>query len=404
MKLKIALLLTLALTCLFLFSCDNQNNDIVQNGIVIEDSVPQSSFSEETCKHARDVISSLLKEYYEKSTGASLPPATLEKIQLESKKIAEATMKGPIKEEGYLSILSYLEKNKSTIVDSVISESKSILTIKSLYRELSSLVDSNYLGYTAYSLMLYYYDYQYNECMQRYEKYGYSFLLEDASKAQQSKSIFENDVGAKGFCEASKAFFFASELFYSEIYNDTTLASFTNEEILILIQGASFALHDITPRGYELLLSYIPTSSEVDYFSRLFDKAKENGDLSILANKINDVTGFISYLQKSLTSDQCEYIRKKDTEGLILSLMRNLDKEGWELFESATNITLSNEDYNQIATDEFKEAYGNFLSSKVYTLEELKGEIKGNNASNALKGYIAGIMPAFAYLINYDKN
>lgn len=401
MKLKVGIFIAVILSALFLLSCDKSGDTELKNGIEIEEDAPYSP-SEEVRQRAENSIFTLVKGYYQKTATESLPDNTISKIKTESGKIRALTEKYPLTEKQYTDFIACLEKNTDIIIDVCAAEEADPSKMKALYKELSAVSSEEYVGNTAYNLLLYYYDYKYNESMDRYSSYGYSFLLEDAEKFKADKSVLENEIGADSFLEATEMFFFFSELFCGGAHESDALSIFTDEEILVLLKSIHFNLDNVTENGYKLLLSYIPSQESGGYIQRLFHKTKENGDITVIAAKMKSMLSLLSVCQESLTEKDSEYIRNGDTSGLISSLLESFDSEDFALFEDVTSMSLKNGDYNAVATEIYGENYTKYLSSvETCTLDGLKAA-GGENRLKALKGYIAGVCPALAYLIDHD--
>lgn len=396
------LLFLLALSALFSVSCGDGDAPVVQNGILIEADAP-AAFSEEVQVRAENAIYALMKGYFEKTVSPTLPEKTLEKLRAESKAVTALTQKHPLTEKQYVELIACVEENTDAILSYLSEPMADMAQIKALYRALSAPTDADYVGDTVYHILSYAYDYKYRECMERYEAYGYAFLLEDAERFLAEKTVLEVEVGKEGFADATKSFFFFAELFESGIAEAGMMDSFTDEELLVLLKNIDLGMESITPAGYELLLSYIPSSAEGDYFSRLLQAAKENGDTTLLAGKMGDALRLFSLCLEKTAAEDCRYVRAGDAVGLIGSTMEKFDGEDWALFAAVTAVEPKNADYDRIAAEAFGEAYAAYVAQiEVCTLAELKQSVGTEKFSKALKGYVAGICPVLVYGMSHD--
>ena len=306
-------------------------------------------------------------------------------------------------EAQYVDLIACVEENTDVILSCLSEPTADMAQIKALYRALSAPTDADYVGDTVYHILSYAYDYKYRECMERYEAYGYAFLLEDAERFLAEKTVLEVEVGKEGFADATKSFFFFAELFESGIAEAGMLDSFTDEELLVLLKNIDLGMQGITPAGDELLLSYIPSSAEGDYFSRLLHAAKENGDTALWASKMGDALRLFSLCLEKTAAEDCRYVREGDAVGLIGSVMEKFDGEDWALFAAVTAVELHNADYDKIAAEMFGEAYTAYIADvEVCTLERLRQSAGGEDFAKALKGYVAGICPALVYGMSHD--
>ncbi len=402
MKIKLVLFAILAICATLLFSCTENDKEIVQNGIDIQDST-SIPYSEETDKRAENVIYSLLEHYAKKKAPSSLPEATISKLKSEAEKIQELTKKQPLAEAQYLEMIDAFEKEGFKVIDELTNEPYSLVSTKELYKVLSKKIGAEYTGNMAYHFSLYYYDYKYQENIKNYEKYGYSFLKEDAEKMLNEKNTVISHIGIDNFTLAVNAFFFFSELSLNGAHESSQLQGFTNEEVLIFLKHIRFSKININENGWELLLSYIPVSNEGTYFSKILAKMKENGDIIGLAAVMNDFVSLCASWQNSLTESDAEQIKKMDYLQIIISAFRQFSDNDWTLFEKITTLNLSCDAYMAIAGEEFGEEFNGYCeSTTTYSLSELRASLGNDDFLKTLEGYFAGICPAFSYLFNYD--
>ncbi len=395
------LILLLLLAAFLLVSCDSEEPTL-QNGILIEADTP-APYSEALQARAENAVLALVQGYYEKTVSATLPELTMEKIRAESKTVAQITKQHALSEQQYTALIACVEQNTERILALCTAASGELSEIKALYKELSVLTTPAYVGTTAYRILSHVYDYKYRECMERYEKYGYAFLLADAERLLQEKNTLQAGIGEQGFAEAAKTFFFFAELLEGGALEEDMIASFTDEEILALLQGVDFGMDSITPDGFALLLSYVPTSPEGGYLARLLQAAKENGDAALLAEKMGDALRLLGVCRDKLDVTDCHYVRERDVRGMLQAAVQKFEEKDWALLASVSDIALHRADYDQIAATEFGADYLAYLASvKVCTLDELKQSVGGEDFLKVWKGYVAGICPALAYGMSDD--
>ena len=391
---RAVLLVLLASLALVLFSCSEDK--IVQNGIEISEGA--SSYSPETKARAQDVIFSLLKGYLEKTTAVSLPQATLDSLSAHAERVRVITEGQPMTEQQYCEMLSLLEKEGERVIDELVSGEASEATL-SLYRELSLLVSPDYVGKTLYHTVDYIYEYKYEENMRDYEQYGYEFLLIDAMALQRERQILQKDIGESSFSSATRAFYFVAALAKGGVHEQEVLSGFSDEEILLLVKSIRFSLGEITPEGWELLLSHLPATDNGSYASRLLAKAKENGDVGKLSSVMGEMLALLASCRESLDTADVEHIRGMDAAALLKNAFEELDQEDWQRLERITTVPLVSADYEAVAAEYFGEDFTAYAAEITpATIEELRQSVGTEDFSKTLEEYIAGISPALSYV------
>ncbi len=389
----------LAACFLLVLSSCGEDDAVIKNGIEITDKAP--SYSENTEKRAKDAIYSLLEYYTKRSTGVEEVPPKLEKtLGAHTEKIYGVTRLSPISEVEYLRIVEIIEENAAQAIDGIFSEEKNYDLALKLYEDISDIATADYVGVTAYHVLVYSYDFRYEEKMRDYEESGFGFLKEEAEALLSERNVLVG-IGAESFSDAVGALNFASALFSEGAHEENGLDGFSDEELLILIQNASFALDGINADGWKLLLSYIPAEETGTYISRLFAKAKSNGDVGAIAENMNEVTALLSEFKNSLGVDDMKLVREWSAQKLVKSFLSSLDDEGWARLERLSAAELKSEDYVYLAKDYFGEDFVKYLETiSPKTAAELRESLETDSFFKTLEGYIAGISPALSYLLN----
>ena len=157
-----------------------------------------------------------------------------------------------------------LEKVKSAseaVVDEVFAYPESggtenaLSKTKALYLDLSATVGVDYVGETLYDLCVYLYQYQYDETMANYEKYGYPYLKLDAERYQAEQIALKNGIGKRNFTTLLKSGFAFADLLLSEGLQSDKISAFTDTEILLFLQNLGFSSLSVTEEGWQLILS-----------------------------------------------------------------------------------------------------------------------------------------------------
>ena len=394
----ILLLAVFACAVIMLFSCSSGEKPIVQSGIEITET-QNGKIDEETDKRAEAAIFSVLEYYCQKTMASTLPPKLIQTLKNEAERIQGATKEHPVSVKRYESLVSALENDGRAVVDEITDPSGGYVRTMELYNTLSRELGSEYVGNTLYSIFVCLYDYSYESKMEDYGEYGYAFLLEDAKAVLAKKATLINNVGKESFSQAVKALFFVSRLIEGGAHESDTLKSFTDEEILLLIDHMELSLEKIDEKGWELLLSYIPASREGTYISYLWACAKDNKDISTFASVMPDIISLLLSAKDSLDTLDAEHIRNMDGQALLANAFCKFGNKEWALFEKITSVPISDL-YNQASSEYLKEEFDIYCEQlKTYTLDELKASVGREDFFKILEGYIGSKSYALSYLM-----
>ena len=386
-----------------LFGCV-ERAPTVQNGLVVTPSI-REPYSTETEEYAQEVLYDLLAQYFRKTVMQILPETIMQKLRAQAVNIQKITADASLPEAQYVQCMQFLESHVDEYTDALSRLEKGervegdFETLKQAYTNLVSKMGADALGATIYALCIYRYDYEYETCMERYEKYGYAYLKADAEALAQDKKILQEEVGQDNFASVMQMGCLLSNLFFGGAFEEGRLASFTDHEILALLQEPSFSSIKISEKGWELLLSYLQiTLPSESYFGKLFLKACENGDIYVFSMQMENFLKLLSSIQKELTIEQTVYLKENKTKKVISSIFASFGAEEWGLFEEITTLDLHKADYEEIAESLYGEGYQNYRD-KVNTssLDDLKNMAGTDDFLEGFKGYVAKISPAIAY-------
>lgn len=386
-----------------LFSCV-QKPPTVQNGVIVTPSVILP-YSVETNEYAEGVIFDMLERYFQKTVTSNLPEASIQTLKTQAKNIQKITADTLLTEEQYLECIRFLEENSERYVDALArvekgtSEEEDFDVLKHAYTNLASKMGSGILGAILYELCLYRYDYEYEKAMERFEKYGYAYLKADAEAFAADKATLQEEVGEENFISVMQMACFLSDLFFGGAFEAGQVASFSDHEILALLQEPSFDSVTVSSEGWELLLEYFASFAPTEsYAGKLFVKASENGDFAHLSMQMGEMLKLLSAVQDNLTVEQASLLRQNEREKVLSSVFAGFGDAEWSLFETLTATELKKADYETIAGEVYGEAFEAYRKAvTVSSLSELKATAGTDGFSKALEGYLAGISPAFSY-------
>jgi len=392
-----AILLAAILMCLI--SC-NENNGNENNGITITDDTP---YSDSTVESAKSTVRSLIEAYYKSSVSQSIPPNMANKISKMADKIVEITAEKPMAEELYLEFLGELGVKGGEAMDELLAFKEagegSLEKTKRLYLTLTSMLGSEYVGETLYEIIIYVYDYRYEDRITKYEQYGYSYLKQEAEQLSREKSTLINEVGRTEFSRVLRLSLALSEIFLGGGFDADKMSSFSNEEILVFIKNLGVSDVNISADGWELLLSKVlPDEAGESYSSKILAKIKENGDTDVLKYAVLYVMDTLKVLER-LTADDISVIRDGDPIRKTELIFSKFGENEWSNIEKTGALQFKVGDYNQIAST----VYGSDFEAYVQELtpvnaEQLRLSVGEENFEEMLINYIAAICPAFGYL------
>lgn len=383
-----------------LFSCGGE--EIVKNGIDISDESPV--FSEETEAKAKAVLYSILEGGYIAGGVPSVPPKKAEELRALTEDIWKITTEHGISESQYNKIILEAEKNKESFVELFTNESPGVEVFRSVYHSLTSGGGADYAGRTLYNLLLFGMDYKYERQMERYDKYGYLYLLEEAEEIKRQKTLLESEIGTSNFSLAVRISVMGAELFLGGAFDGTAAESFSDREVLVILQRVDIKSLDISQEGYNFLLSLCvgdAPGEESGLADRILYAAKENADLDRVASVLDDFLELLAAVQSALTDTDANLLKNSEYSRLASSVFGKFSDDEWAAFERILALELSYGYYESLFLENYGEDFENYCNTveKVNSLSELRSSINDNDFIEKLEGYIAGISPALSYRI-----
>lgn len=378
----------------------NQDAQSVQSGIIISQENPHDKATE---AYAETVIFSMLKYATQKKTGVSLNEKALQQLEQRAKDVQAVLANNPLDDKLYRTFMEKVEQGGKAAIDEVLADTEnggaenSFTAVKTLYLDLSSTVGVDYVGGSLYDLSVYFYQYRYDETMANYEKYGYSYLKADAEKYQAEQTALKNSVGKANFITVVKSGFVFADLLFGEGLQAEQIAAFTNVEVLTFVKKLGLDTLTVNEDGWQLLLSHI-ISDEGDRYEMKLAKLLKDHDLPEGARSVKLGIELLSNVINKLEESDVAYLREGDFTSFMQSVFQRFDEADWSLFKDVTTLNLHFENYDTLATETFGEAYVQYKENlTVFTLADLQAAVGTDNFYNVLRGYIAGISPAFSY-------
>ena len=391
----------LATACMYSFcGCNQEESSDLYSGIVISQEQPHT---QETEAYAETVIFSMLKYAVQQKAGVEPNDKIIEKLKGIAKDIQAVTASVPLHDSLYRTFMEKVESGGKAVVDEVLANGeKGFDATKSMYLDLSSIVGVDYVGGTLYELCVYFYQYQYTQNMENYEKYGYTYMKLDAEKYQAEKQALENGVGKNNFITILKSGFAFADLFFYNGISAEQFASFTDAEVLTFIQALDISSLSVTEEGWQLLLSRAIPNEGGMYAMKLLNLMKQH-DLSEGAKALDCGMKLLANAKARWTETDVAHLRTGDISAVIQTAFERFNDADWALFERMTTIKVNEEYYDTLAVETYGEAYLQYKEDlTVYTLTELRSAVGQEDFDKVLRGYIAGISPAISYGMGND--
>ena len=382
-----------------LFSCGG--GGIAQSGLNISDKKP--IFSEQTEAKSKEVFYSILEGAYVSGGMPNVPEAKAKELRLLAEKVWEITTDCCISEAQYSRIIEEILKNKEKFVSLLSGANQGVDALKSVYYSLTSGGGPDYAGHVLYNLLVFGMDYKYTQQMERYDKYGYSYLLEEAQAIQEKRQRLTTQIGQYNFSLAARIAIMASELFFGGAFGGAA-ESFSNREILIILKRIDIHSFKIDNEGYEFLLS-LSVPDVIDGQSSLAERilytANQNRDLEKIASVMEDFRMLLLSAQENLSDKDAELLRNGELSELVYSVFTGFEDDEWESFEKITGLALGYGEYEALFAETYGEDFENYSAMQINSvaLSELRDSTEKEEFLEKLEGYLAGISPVLSYRI-----
>jgi len=392
-----ALFLVLAFV-LSLVGC-NESGEGGRDGIYISDEMP---YSEEALAYAEETFFSVLLHYAKQSGLQTIPEKAQARLRKTAREIAVITAENPVRESIYLSAMDEIRLRGAAVMDelSVFSLGESApKETRALYLSLTQILEPALVMETFYRLLVFRYDYLYEDARAKYEQYGYVQHERLAETLLKEKTVFTEEIGKDGFSAVLSQALALSDLFASDALSKEEMAAFTDAEILLFIKSLELSATEIGDAGWCLIFEkLLPKADGEALASHIFTAMRENGDYKNIAPKMNDITALIAAACERLTSDEIALLRAKDNKAVLQAVMRRFTEEDFARLEKIAEASLKKDEYHALALSFYGEDYASYAAKiQPIDLETLRASLDDATFYESLEKYIAGISPAFSY-------
>jgi hypothetical protein len=391
---KITAVILLICLCVLLFSCGGNR----KNGIEILDT--DAPFSAQTETAAKETFYSILKGAYSKGGAGNISSSKDLELRTLSEKIYAISSEQGISERQYKELLYDIEQNEESFISVFTGGGQD--AYRTVYRTLALSANANYAGRTLYRLIIFALDYEYEAEMERYEKYGYSYLLTEANAIKEKRDKLSETIGEDNFSAVARIGITASELFFGGAFDGGILSGFSSREILVLLRRIDIDGISLDTEGYEFLISLaVPQSNdaESEISDRILYTAKENSHIASAAKSAEEFMNLLLLLQSSLTEADAALIKNAQWEALITSLFSHLDDEGWQSFERAVSGGVDFSPYETLFSEHYGQDFADYsdMGWESFDIDTLRTSVGEADFLEKLEGYLAGISPVLSY-------
>ena len=368
-------------------------------GIIITDDTRPSA---EIGERAEGVFFDLLLHYYNGVSVSDLPDSTLEVFSAMAADIRDIVDSNPPAEMAYSLMLDILEERGEAVVDEIVSAKKwggDYPLLSAFYSDMCALLGSDYLGGLIFELLVYYYDMSYDKNMSNYEKYGYTYMLQDAQKMKERSRVMQAEIGAEDFTTFLSSSLCLTNIFSGEIEG---LDAFSDEEMLLFLTNLDLSL-SISEEGWAILIADFSPYITSGIWSAYVKAMKRNGDASVVASYMEDILLLLRSVQSGLGTEDMALIREGDGKVLLASAFARFGDAEWQALYRISKMQLNNEEYENICKNKYGADYERYVAGlSVITADQLRGMVDSEKFYEGLEGFVGSISPAFSYGMRND--
>ena len=394
-KRMLVALLAIALV-LPLMACRLDEPNGESGGIQIEKDAP---YSEEVLERAEQTIFSLVLYTYRSAVLDKMPEKVEKRLADYAHRICDITAAQPVSEEQYLWVLKCLKEQGEGAIDDIIAmrrgEPTDCKRARELYLDLSSVFGAEHTASMLYDCCVMVYDVRYERIIEKMESYQYPWYKEEAEALSAEKAVFTSSIGREDFSALVRFDTAVAELM--SIDAGEIPDAFSDAEVLEIIRHLDISEIDIDRDGWKLLLSHIPSGNS-SYGEELFEVFTKSGDIDRVADVMNDAMALTVGAMGALTAEDVGLLREGEQKEFIAAVFSRFEDADWERFEAVSAVSLSNGEYSALATEQYGEAYTNYLTDmRPLDPQALRARVGDPDFCVYLADYLAAICPAISY-------
>ena len=385
------------------FGCNSQDNPPY---IGIPQTTEQNiTYLEQTKANVEDTVNQFLTAIYKACVSSNVSENSKNIIVKHAKEVAEILLNQNLSQKTVDNLIQSISSKTETYatafygVQSGNATSQDVANLKEILGLLSSYMGIDATASVIYHVCDYYYEYLYQKYLEEYKIYGWQYKLDDAEKVLSDKETLTQDITLANFVPTVKLLFFIGEMVLGSSQSNSAIKSLTDAEILLLLKTPDFSDIDMSIEGWKLILSI--TSKlfvKGSYHAQLYKKVELNGDLDLIADKMEGVIEIICLVQSKFNIKHAEYLVNNQTNLFVKECFNCFTDNDWIAFSNLTDFNFDNAYYNNFAIEYYGSKYTESYNSLEFTdINVLKNSLNTGDFNGTLLNYFAGIFPAGFY-------
>ena len=276
--------------------------------------------------------------------------------------------------------------------------------VEKFFGQLSGLFGIRLGALIVYDLAFEYLDYQLDEYIARYEKYGYSWYLDYIEDYSFRLDVLKNTVGEENFILLLRIGYGGGDIVMDYLsdsqnfWNDLS-QNFTDGEFCIYLRAQAELMQSLSldAEDWKKIAQCLSPSEEEGLFAAFFNAALD-GDILREAEYLPQLISLVANTLSSVTQEDIETLREGNGGTFVSSLLSRWTDEDWQLFGQITSLNFSSEAYEKVIGDfGYGQLYEQYLSSMQVTDLETLRESPSEELCDALLAYLNGKVPYFVF-------
>ena len=255
-------------------------------------------------------------------------------------------------------------------------------------------------GMLAHRLLLKYCDYQAQKYQRIYDQYKDSIVLDEAlaeaERYREKREVLSSKLSPSDVYAGLNTYYIA-RLVRSLTGQTKTDGFLSADDILTLVKAQNCTDVELDTEVWYELLTLTKDLVADKYYGKIVETAISNGDITLLAEGMNDLVALVRHVQKTMTSQDIQDIQRgKPVASVILSL---LEDEQLRQIDAFLSKEWSYSKYDDLAKKQYGGSYQQFIQrTETLTIDQLiEARKDASDAAALVVGYLAGKSYALAW-------
>lgn len=356
---------------------------------IIEDEVQVEALTPQETADLADSLYAVMMRVV--SSAVSLSTLSIEeKLQKAAQDLAKEVAEVKPTQREYEALMAVLARYSQAEVFSLGA------LIDNLYVDLAGALGKDKCAMLMHRVLLYYCDYRAQKYQQLYDENGFDFLLEDANRYRNKYRVLSTELAPGDLAAGLNTYYIVATV--RTMSGQSGVADFlSTDEILMLLKAQNCTALALDADVWYELLTLAKDFITDEYYTKIINAAINNGDITLLAEGVNELISLVRHIQLTLDASDIQAIRQgASIVDVILSTME--DDQLYRL-----DAFLSKEwhysKYDDLAKKQYGDDYQRFVQrTKTLTIDQLLARRQdATDASALLVGYLAGKSYALAW-------